>query len=200
MSMENQNDPPKPLKKNVEDIIQVGMEVPDVKLWKYASFAREWFENASKETNDPQAIRREIVFAVPMVESYLYEWVWDEVLGRNFDEINQYFPNLDRRGIKERWKGVIKKLYDDKRIDATPSWGTTSWDQFCKLLKMRDGLVHASASRPATSSQAKEEGPIPSLDDLINKQNGWATGTVVNIISDLHQAVRTDTPKWFPKP
>jgi hypothetical protein len=52
-------------------------------VWLTASFAREWFNDAVHEARtggDIQAKRREIVFAVSFAESYLFEWVRDQVL------------------------------------------------------------------------------------------------------------------------
>ena len=133
-----------------------------------------------------------------MVESYLFEWVRDGVLNKNFELINQYFPSNRKIPITDRWKIVIDDLYKNKMISVKPDLGTfRSWEDFKTLVKFRNGLIHASASRPETSDQPETERPFPSLDDLQNKQNGWATGVVVDLIRELHQAVGTATPAWL---
>src|SRR5713101_4785635 len=80
-------------------------------LWFFYSFAPDWFEDALTEASrgqDHHARRREIIFAVCAVESYLVEWVRDEVLKRQFASLTSYFPSGDRRGITQRWKEVLK--------------------------------------------------------------------------------------------
>jgi hypothetical protein len=73
-------------------------------LWLSASFARAWYEDALAEARAGDTFqhrrRREIVFAVCAVESYLLEWVRDDVLSRNFAALNTYFPPDRHRGIK----------------------------------------------------------------------------------------------------
>ena len=64
-------------------------------IWQTYSFAPEWFADALHEagqTGNHHARRREIIFAVCFAESYLVEWVRDEVLNRDFNLLNQYFP------------------------------------------------------------------------------------------------------------
>ena len=56
--------------------IRVG-EQSETELWRSASWASRWFADASREAHigpDVDARRREIVFAVCFVESYLFEW------------------------------------------------------------------------------------------------------------------------------
>ena len=91
--------------------------------WNSFSFARDWFEDALREAQtgkDHNSRRREIVFAVCCVESYLIEWLRDDVLNRKFDSFPRYFPPGDHRGIRPRWKGVIRKAHSDGLIDNMP--------------------------------------------------------------------------------
>jgi hypothetical protein len=68
-------------------------------IWLTYPFAKEWFEDALHEAKtgiDHNARRREIVFAVCFAESYLFEWVRDQVLDRKdrqklVTDLNQYF-------------------------------------------------------------------------------------------------------------
>src|SRR5437016_1725000 len=86
-------------------------------VWKTYCFAPEWFNDALNEARtglDHKSRRREIIFSVCAAESYLFEWVRDEVLNRNFSELKSYFLPGKRRGITEKWKEIPKQLYRDK--------------------------------------------------------------------------------------
>jgi hypothetical protein len=68
--------------------------VPSPKLWTSSSWARDWFEDALSAAKEAgrHARRRETLFAVCCAESYLFEWVRDEVLKGKYDELAKYFP------------------------------------------------------------------------------------------------------------
>jgi hypothetical protein len=173
--------------------------------WNSYSFAPEWFKDALSEARtgqDHHSRRREILFAVCFVESYLFEWVRDEVLNREFNELTQYFPDKDRRGIRKRWKEVIKNLEQDKKILKAPSFGNSDWNDFVELVKYRDGLVHAGASRPETNSPISQAyaSPEPSKTGLGQLQAGWAVSVVVALLRHLHDAIGTPAPEWLADP
>lgn len=173
------------------------------KAWLTYSFAPEWFKDALNEArtgSDHHSRRREIVFAVCCVESYLFEWTRDEVLNRNFDELDDYFPNKDNSGIKERWKGTIKLLKKNHRISESPDFGDSCWQDFYNLVDYRNGLVHGGSSRPETSSQGDAQKPVPSKTELDQLPPGWAVKIVIQLIRDLHEAVGTSTPQWLIEP
>jgi len=183
--------------------LSVQASVGDLTPWLTYSFAPEWFEDALKEAQtgrDHHSRRREILYAVCCVESYLFEWVRDEVLSRKFDELTQYFPYGDRRGILDRWKKVIKALQKDNRIRKAPDFGLSYWNDFRKLVEYRDGLVHGKPSRPETSSLRDEQKPVPSKTMLDQLPSGWAVRVVVGVIRRLHEAVGTSTPSWLAEP
>jgi transcriptional regulator with XRE-family HTH domain len=172
-------------------------------LWLTSSFAPEWFADALREARtgqDHHARRREIVWAVCCVESYLFEWARDQVLKRNFAEIERYFPSDDRRGIRQRWKEVVKELQRANHIPNSPEFQGTYWDDFILLVRYRDGLVHARASRPETDSQPKEAKPVPSKTVLDQLSAGWAVRVVVTLMRRLHDAVGTPSPTWLIEP
>ena len=90
--------------------------VPTVTIWDTCSYASEWFGDALSEARmneDRNGIRSEILFAVCAAESYLFEWVRDDVLQRDFKILNEYFPPEDTRPILKKWKEVIKQLHAD---------------------------------------------------------------------------------------
>lgn len=69
-------------------------------VWLSAHFALYWYQDAwaeAKNTGDTQFRRREILFSLAAAESYLLEWVRDEVLNRDFQKLDHYFPPEERR-------------------------------------------------------------------------------------------------------
>ena len=121
----------------------------------------------------------------------------DDVLHRQFNLLEDYFPDSDRRGIRDRWKEVIKTLNSNGLIKAMPDFGKPYWTEFIKLVQFRDGLVHGKSSRPSSKSQGKEKEPQPSKSDLDKLEPGWATRTISRMIKELHAAVGSETPWWL---
>ena len=76
-------------------------------VWITETFAPDWFADAIHESHleGPGARRREIIFGVCCAESYLLEWVRDEVLNREFGKLKSYFPPDDRKGVDHRGGG-----------------------------------------------------------------------------------------------
>jgi hypothetical protein len=174
-----------------------------VELWEMASFAKEWFDDAKRESHtgqDTGARRREVLFSVCCVESYLLEWVRDEVLSHDLKTLVKYFPPGQKRGISEKWKEIPKQLRKDGLIAAVPDYGTKTFMDFTDLVKIRDGVVHARCSRPKSPNQANDERPFPTLADLRAKGPGWAVRIVVALIEDLHETLKTSKPLWLRYP
>ena len=171
-------------------------------LWLTASFAPLWFQDALSEASreqDSHARRREILFAVATAESYLLEWVRDDVL-HDFTALDRYFPADERKrshSIRDKWKAIPKQLLADGLITATPNLGGSTLNDFDKLMKFRNGLVHARSSRPATTGLPKASLPVPSLDDLQKLQPGWASNVVRRLIRELCVAAGTTPPHWL---
>ena len=203
-------------KSNAQDAVRLDVSIVEqvqviesIRLTITADFAPRWFEDALREANQPgfDARRREILFAVCCTESYLFEWVRDEVLERNDTEVQRYLPDLHKEGIKKRWKKIPKKLKEDKptKVPNVPDYrpGTTGgdiWQRFLQLVDFRDGLVHAKASRFETANQKEEEKPVPPLADLDKMPPGDPTKVVVDLIELLHQSVGTPPPGWLKRP
>lgn len=176
-------------------------------IWLAFSFAPEWFKDAARESKEEgiNARRREIIFAVCCVESYLVEWVRDGVLNRSYadasgnlldyDDVTTFFP-LNKVGIKERWKNVLKKLYEKDRLPSIPDFTTTTWREFCELIDYRDGLIHATVSLPDTDALPEERRPTPLPQALAKQQGGWAVKRIINLLIELHEATRTSIPDW----
>ena len=172
-------------------------------LWSSYSFAPEWFEDALREARtgkDHNSRRREILFAVCCVESYLIEWLRDDVLNRKFDSLPKYFPFGVHRGIRQRWRDVIRKAHSDGLIGSMPDFGKAYWEKFEVLVQYRNGLVHGNSSRPDTASLEQEERPVPSKDNLDELESGWAVRVVTDLIRPLHDAASTSAPEWLVDP
>jgi hypothetical protein len=175
-------------------------KVDSVELWEMASFAKEWFEDAKRESKtgkDVGARRREVLFSVCCVESYLLEWVRDEVLNQDLKGVTRYFPPGQKKGISEKWKEIPKKLRADGLITAVPNHGTKIFGDFKNLVAIRDGIVHARSSRPASAKMPNHEKPFPTLSDLQTMKPGWALGVVVILLEDLHETLKTSKPLWL---
>lgn len=170
-------------------------------MWIKANLAQLWFVDALQEAHAGEgrhALRREIVFAVCFAETCLHEFVRDAALNRNYAALPNYFPSRARRGIRERWKNVLKTLHQNGRLKAVPDFDLDpSWSQFLKLVDCRDGLVHAKASRPATPTQTDKEKPLPSPEDLDGLPAGWAVKIVIELVRSLHQQAGIPAQAWL---
>ena len=101
-----------------DHVIKVGtggmnIDAPQAKLWLTSPFAREWYADALREARDRDGRhprRREIVFAVCCVESYLVEWVLIEVLNRDFDQLAEYFPGKRKPDPDGRTGGLYARF------------------------------------------------------------------------------------------
>ncbi len=141
--------------------------------------------------------RREVLFSVCCVESYLLEWVRDEVLNQDLKGVTRYFPPGQKKGISEKWKEIPKKLRADGLITAVPNYGTKIFGDFKNLVAIRDGIVHASSSRPVSAKMPNHGKPFPTLSDLQTMKPGWALGVVVILLEDLHETLKTSKPLWL---
>lgn len=166
-------------------------------------FSKPWFLDASKEAQverDKDARRREILFSVRFAETYLFEWVRDELLTASHKELRDYFPPGKNRGAKEKWKDVPKQLQSDRLIDSVPALSGKFWNDFCDLIDLRDGLIHARASRPSMPGLAANEGPVPSVNQLVEMEAGWPTTVVVSLVECFHHYTNKPIPTWLKRP
>jgi len=183
-------------------VAQASVGIPTV--WQTYSWARAWFEDALKEASVPaereqkrHARRREILFAVCFAEGYIFEWVRDEALKRDFSRLSEYFPQRGKRGVFDKWKDIPEKLQEAGLIPKVPQRGDVHSEDWRKLIDYRDGLVHARASRPETKSQSPEERPAPTVAELDDMLPGWAVGVVREQVRRLHEAAGTSPPEWL---
>ena len=100
----------------------------------------------------------------------------------------------------DRWKNVTQDLLSDGKIPAKPDWGKKFWEEFDTLVKMRNGLIHARASRPDSTKLSPREKPYPKSEELDRLVAGWATTTVGNLAAVLHRTTGTTPPPWLKNP
>jgi hypothetical protein len=168
------------------------------KIWAAAVLAPAWYEDALREAaiRDWGARRREIILSVCFAETYLYEFVRDTFIQQP-NEIYEFFPIDDRRGVYDRWRDVSNKLLEDKKLVRRPDYGAPHGTQWCRLLDFRDGLVHANASRPESGDYDLPLPPEPRIQDLRELPKGWAIDTAVERVVRLHQASKQPIPSWI---
>ena len=172
-------------------------------VWLADNFSPQWFEDALHEAisgTDVNSIRREIIFSSCFLESYIFEWA------RNIDigAINDYFPANPRlkddpryrRTLKKEWKEVPKELFEDGKIPVSPQLDVSGLGT---LVKYRNGLVHATASRPTTDAQPPEEKPFPANDELSSLKYGWALSISIKLVEKLHSKLGTTAPEYLSK-
>jgi hypothetical protein len=68
--------------------------------------------------------------------------------------------------VAEKWKEVPRALLDAGLISAVPNLGKSCWQYWLDIVDLRNGLIHARASRPETRSQPAGERPGPSKSDF----------------------------------
>jgi hypothetical protein len=168
-----------------------------------AHFSQAWFEDALKEAKNVDSVharRREIVFAVCLAETYLFEWVRDAVVTGDVQKLNQYFVPGKFRAVEDKWKEVPKELTASSLIPRSLDLGYAYWEQFRSVVAFRNGLVHAAASRPHSGDLPANEQAVPTMQALSDLSPGWALSAVVALIRKLHETVETTPPTWLHDP
>jgi hypothetical protein len=171
-----------------------------------ASFAEDWFVDARDEAtrNTAAARRKEVIFAVCMLESYLFEWARDIILrkyggAKLLDKLDKYFPKSDWKSLIDKWKDVPKGLCEDGLISSAPDLSGQTWQEFRERVytQYRHALIHASASRPQPKTLTSPTAPPDWKTELAGLEAGWAVRIVVRLIRDLNTKAGTNTPQWL---
>ena len=111
------------------------------------------------------------MFAVACAESFLVEWVRDEILKHDYASLNFYFPPGNYRSIEVKWKEVPKQLKEHGRISSAPNLAGSAWADFLDLIEFRNGLLHGRSSRPETSVFPNRA--VPFLDGQATQSLAW---------------------------
>lgn len=197
--------PSKTFKKNLSINVKPSVEI--VTVWLSENFAPQWYQDAmteAREGKDYGSRRREILFSACFAETYLFEWT-RQLPAVGVRKILEYFPPKPRfhedprykRGPKRNWKELLKELYDEEKIKVKPKLDLS---QLGQLMKYRNGLVHALASRPATHNQPNNEKPIPLRNELEKMAPGWAIKIVNKLVRDFHDQLDTEVPDYIKDP
>lgn len=158
-------------------------------------------EEHSKTTQQElvRSLHREIVFAVCFAEAFLLEYLRDYIFihrpGKGHREALVQFverekdargiPRWERSGIRKRWKWAVKTLQEEGKLEDQPAFEGQAWQAFQEeLAPFRNGIVHASISRPTRASE--EDAAEPSPGDLLDLGPGWATSIVTELAHNLH--------------
>jgi hypothetical protein len=180
------------------------IKVPNPTVWVSDNFAQDWFADALTEARGSgiHAIRREIIFACCFAESFIFEWS-QRLL--QIEEIERFFPTKRgtppnpryRRELVEKWTRLPKELCDAGKTTRVPKLDLTD---LRKLVRYRNGLIHAAASRPKTEVQPLETVPVPTKEDLARITPGWAVGLVEKLVRDLHSELNVAPPPYLTRP
>lgn len=184
------------------EIILAGL---DPTVWISDIFAQDWFADALREARtgrDHNARRREIVMSACFAESYMFEWVRQKV---QIEEINDYFPPSPRfrgdprhrRSLKAKWRDIPKELHEAGKIPSVPIFDFSGFEI---LIRYRNGLIHAAASRPATDLQIEENKPFPTKGMLKDMEPGWAVRVIVGLVTTLHRSMGDRIPGYIENP
>lgn len=185
--------------------LRISATAPPSTVWQSDNYAEDWYRDAMAEVcsgGNYNARRREIIFATCFAESFIFEWARGKL---QVEEINDYFPPERRcqhdtryhRNLLKKWKEVPTDLYRDKRIKLLPKLHLS---RLGKLLQYRHGLIHASASRPATKTQAQKTKPFPAKKDLKKLKAGWAVSIVFDLVSELCHQLGEPKQEYLQKP
>jgi hypothetical protein len=166
-------------------------------------FARDWFDDTRNEATKETAAarRREIVFAVCTLESYLLEWARDIILSRHsaaelLSKLAKYFPEGQTKPITHKWKVVPKELCRDGLIKDPPDLSGQTWQAFREDVHdyYRHSLIHAIVSRPQEKVTTASTPPSDWKAELARLPAGWAIGIVAKLMRDLNDKAGTHTP------
>lgn len=170
-------------------------------VWVSANFAQLWYSDAVREatgTEGEHSTRREIVFAASFLESYIFEWV----RAISLDRLNEFFPPSERHKkdplfrptLKDKWKLIPAELHREGLVPTKPSLDLS---QLGNLMRYRNGLIHARASRPSTHGLIQIEQPVPAVDELKSIPHGWAIGVARALVLQLHKELHSTPPKYL---
>jgi hypothetical protein len=80
-----------------------------------------------------------------------------------------------------------------------PDFGADIWADFVALVDMRDGLIHASVSRPERM-KPPDPNPDQRLWQFYAREAGWAVGVARRLLLTMHEGARIDAPGWLVSP
>lgn len=144
-------------------------------VWLTYSWAPLWLGDALDEARSTppegqvaHTRGREILFATCFAESYLFEWVRDSVLRRDYRELARYFPPGRKWDFVPKWADIPEQL----RYMNRPQRGSSSWAPHrnrLHLMKRRGaspGVAHYRPSSRQHTGAARSNDVRSSCSDL----------------------------------
>ncbi len=169
--------------------------------WVSANFSEHWYRDAANEAakaDGENSTRREIIFAASFLESYIFEWAR---LICGLDRINEYFLPVKsmraeryQRSLQDKWKKVPGELHLDSIISTAPK---LDFSELGLLVELRNGLLHARASRPSTDDLPEKFRPVPAPGELATIKHGWACSVAKSLVQKLHKDLGTPSPSYI---
>ena len=184
--------------KEMSEIVYKG-HAPTV--WISANYAKNWYLDALAEVSDVATKdnkRREIVFSVCFLESYIYEWVRnkDIQLLKTFfgDDAKNSEGKFYSKSLKEKWKYIppdmISEFCGDHQKDIDLS-------DLGVLIGYRNGFVHGGASKPSNNDLKPKEQPKPKPEEIDCLKSGWAIRVATKLVISLHDMMNTSVPEYI---
>ena len=180
-----------------------------IELLITSSFAQDWLDDALMEAKKENSLankRREFIYAVCFAESYIFEWVRDNIFSDRLYDLIDFFTHrvtkngIFFKGVKAKWKTTIEQLYQDGKIrteNFVDEKQNSVWKDFCDLLDLRNSIIHSNLSIPQRTSEAELIKNLRTKNDLDRRVVGWATGVVINLVKRFHEETRTKPFDWF---
>lgn len=169
-------------------------------------YAESWWEDSCCEVPSEgadrdgtrHALRRQVVFAVCALESWFFEWVRDELLEERIEATDVF---AGYRTVPERVKGVMREVEGRGGLERPFECGeSTEWDDMVDLLGVRNGLVHAGASRVGGDLPEGTRPPEPTVADL----RALAPYEPLRIVRDVARFLTSfagqEEPAWMELP
>lgn len=176
----------------------------------YSRYAERWWEDAAGEAaaaadaGDERAVRdavrRQIVFVVCALESWLFEWVRDDVLS-DVAAASALFVEGGRERLTDRIKRVLCELHAQGELATEPGFAESdAWEDLHDLLDDRHGLVHAVASLPRGDVPEDAEKARPTPERLEALAPAEPLVTVRGVVKLVAGFADDEPPEWMEVP
>lgn len=177
-------------------------KIGSVQFWHTASFKYQWLRDTllESEIDGLDHRRKEVIFAVCFLETFLYEWVREDILKNDYRELATFFPPDRKKGIFSKCKIVFNDLQKAGKVRQGPDWGAAPWQNFTKLVDLRDALIHAAVSRPLQDTDGLVPEKIHEISSFLKLKPGWALSVVVTLATEFYKAAPIDVPSWLLNP
>lgn len=171
-------------------------------FWHTASFGQAWLKDTYLESkvDGLDHRRKEVICAVCFLETFLFEWVRDEILKKDYKALDTFFPPGRAMGISGKCNRVFRDLLKENKIKEIPNWGTAPWANFKRLVAIRDALIHAAVSRPFQDDDSATEEKLPEVSNFIGLEAGWALNVVTTLAVEFYKAAHMDVAPWLVNP